>query len=139
MNKFDFLIKDFLIICPEFQEIWSEHLNFWNGEENRGIYNDIAEVARFIVELYKRENNKKVSESFRFIEKLLETDDEEVKEVIIWGLIEDIQNIASHEEFGYTVFEKWLMPNSKIAWNQVKKAWEGKTSLMDVIRAKNRN
>jgi hypothetical protein len=40
------------------------------------------------------------------------------------GIIEDIQNIASHREFGPSVFCRWLSPLSRAAWDEVIGWWE---------------
>jgi len=36
---------------------------------------------------------------------------------------------------GGDVLIEWLGPTSLIAWAEIAKTWEGKSSLMDVIRA----
>src|SRR5207244_2351427 len=43
----------------------------------------------------------------------------------IWvGLLEDIQNIASHRSFGPDIFRLWLGPQSLIAWDEVNRGMQ---------------
>jgi len=131
------IIPRFLEICADFRKQWEEHLEYW-GKDERGMYNDIAEFAHFIVDSYKDGKTEKFPEVFKQIESYLVNGDEKVKEIISIGLLEDIQNIASHEEHGYEVFEKWLGPVSKKYWKEIEALWQGKSSLADVIRAEKR-
>lgn len=136
MEKYDFIINDFLKICPEFEVRWVEHLSDWEGnDENRGIYNDMAEIARFIVDLFEIEKTESFKEIFSNVEKYMNNEDAELVGVIKVGLLEDIQTIASNRDFGHNVFEKWLKPKSKQAWDDIERIWNGKGSLMDFIRS----
>lgn len=58
-------------------------------------------------------------------------------ELITIGFIEDLQNISSHY-FGYDKFEKYLGARTKQNWDCIIKIWEGKASLMDVVRSENK-
>jgi hypothetical protein len=134
MNSLELIIPKFLEIYPEFQQRWKEHLNDWDGE-SPGYYLDLAEFARFLVDQYESNLTNKFAEVFDQIERFLMEGDEEIKGIITVGLLEDIQTIASNRSFGYSVFEKWLGVESKKAWLYLEEIWEGKSSLMDVIRS----
>ena len=43
----------------------------------------------------------------------------ETRGVVIVGIIEDIQNIASHRSFGPWVFYHYLGPQSQAAWDEL--------------------
>jgi hypothetical protein len=55
--------------------------------------------------------------------------------LVVIGLLEDIQTIASHQPFGPTAFVQSLGPISRQGWDDIAKTWEGKSTLMDVIRS----
>ena len=122
-----------LAACPGFQSAWEKHLAYWNGDEP-GAFIDAAEFARYIVESYERNDTSEFPAAFAAIEKVLSEGDQEARDIAGIGVLEDIQTIASHS-CGGDVFVEWLGPTSRIAWAQIAKMWEGKSSLMDVIRA----
>jgi hypothetical protein len=124
----------FLVACPGFQQQWQEHKEWW-AEEEAGGFIDIAEFARYLVESYERKSTSEFSAAFTILEKILEEGDEEARAIGEIGLIEDLQTISSHQPWSAEVFKAWLGPQSTAAWEQIEKVWEGKNSLMDVLRA----
>ena len=124
----------FLVACPGFQQQWQEHKEWWADEE-AGEYNDIAEFARYLVESYEHDRTSEFPTAFAILERILEEGDEEARALAEIGLIEDMQTISSHHPWNAEVFKAWLGPQSTAAWEQIEKIWEGKTSLMDVLRA----
>ena len=131
------IVPLFIDICPELRKAWEEHLEYW-GDDDRGDYIDISVLAHFIVDSYKEGHTECFDKIFVLIEEILNNGDYKDKEILTVGLIEDIQNIASHTPDGYHPFEKWLGPFSKKAWAQIEMLWEGKSSLMDVVREENK-
>ena len=127
------LIEKFLLLCPEFRAKWDEHVAYW-GDQERGEYTDIAEFAHFLVDSYAHQRTESFPRIFSEIERLLTEGDPNVKELVSVGLLEDIQTIASHHEFGSEAFTRWLEPTSRQVWYEIAKMWEGKSSLSDVIR-----
>ena len=121
--------------CPGFRVSWQEHLEWWEGEE-AGAYNDAAEFARYLVESYERGNTSEFESAFATIEKILTEGDQESRDIAGIGVIEDLQNIGSNHSCGADVFKSWLGPVSKIAWAEIEELWEGKNSLMDVLRSR---
>ena len=122
-----------LAACPGFQSAWEEHCAYWNGE-TPGTYLDAAEFARYVVACYERDDTSEFPAAFAVVEKILNEGTQEARDLAGIGVIEDIQTIASHS-CGGDVFFEWLGPTSRVAWAQIAKIWEGKSSLMDVIRA----
>ena len=122
-----------LAACPGFQSEWKKHLAYGNGDEP-GAFIDAAEFARYIVESYERNDTSEFSAAFAAIERILSEGDHEARDIAGIGVLEDIQTIASHS-CGGDVFVEWLGPTSRVAWVQIAKMWEGKSNLMDVIRA----
>lgn len=75
---------------------------------------------------------------FSALEDFLAAGDSDTKAVAVVGIIETLQNVASHEPPGYQPFERWLGPLSRQAWADIERMWSGKESLMDVIRSERR-
>lgn len=128
------LVPLILARCPSFQPVWEKHQELWQGEE-AGIYNDLGQLATFIVDAYARQDTEPIVAAFGIIEELLVDGDEEVSTAAAIGFLEDVQNSASWRPFGAAVFVQWLGPKSKEAWAEIEEMWRGKSSLMDVIRA----
>ena len=124
----------FLGVCPGFERTWREHKKWWKDKE-AGEYNDIAEFARYLVDSYEEGKTSEFPAAFAIIEKILNEGDSQAREVAVIGLIEDLQTIGSNRACGAEIFKAWLGPVSLLAWQEIERVWEGKNSLMDVLRA----
>ena len=131
----DTLTSDLLQVFPKARERWNAHLDYWGGEEDRGLYNDIAVFAHYIVDSYRESQTEEFEAGFSLIEDMITEGPADVRKLMMIGLLEDVQNISSHDGWGYQDFERWMGPNSKAAWQEVARMWEGKHSLADVLRA----
>ena len=120
--------------CPGFEKTWKEHLNWWGGEE-AGEFNDVAEFARYLVESFEKGQTSEFPAAFAVIEEILNKGDQQARDLAAIGIIEDLQTIGSNHDCGAEVFKPWLGETSTLAWQQIEKIWEGKNSLMDVLRA----
>lgn len=120
--------------CPGFQPTWEKHLEWWNGEE-AGAYNDASEFARYLVEAFERGQTSEFPAAFATIERILNEGDQESRDIAGIGIIEDLQTIGSNHSCGEDVFIQWLGPTSREAWAEIEKMWDGKQSLMDVLRS----
>lgn len=128
------LLKEF----PDFQSRWHEHKAFWE-DEAAGSYNDVSVFVHFLVEeLYPSGDAKRVQLAFNLFEGWLCTGDPRIQDLVVLGFLEDIQTLASWQPFGPEVFVPFLGPKSRGAWKELQKVWEGKESLMDVVRAENK-
>jgi hypothetical protein len=127
------IIPSFLEVCPSFRERWETRVKSW-GSRERGDYNDIGELADHIVDLYEKGETERFSDIFDLVEELVNEGNQEVRDLMTIGLLEDIRNIASHRPFGNSVFLSWLGPTSRQAWFEIEEIWRGKSSLAEVIR-----
>jgi hypothetical protein len=123
--------------CPGIDRQWQEHLDDW-GNEERGDYNDISIVVHYLVDCYKQEQTDFFPELFNLVERCINEGDNQTRDLMIIGLLEGIQNVASWQSFGNGVFVQWLGPKSREAWKQLERLWNGKSSLMEVIREEKR-
>jgi len=120
--------------CPGFERAWRAHLDWWRGEQS-GEFNDAAEFAKYLVESFENGQTSEFPAAFAVIEKILNEGDKQARDIAAIGIIEDLQTIGSNHVCGAEVFKPWLGETSTAAWHQIEKIWEGKSSLMDVLRA----
>lgn len=128
------VINDFLRACPGYDAILRQAV-----EQNEGVPPPLSDImtalAYFIVDSYESGQADNLLGVFDWIEQCVERGDDEVQEAIKFWLLEPLQNIASHRQFGADVFLKWVKPRTRVAWFEVVELWKGKTTLGDVIRA----
>ena len=128
------LIPEFLEVCPEFAPRWKEHCDHWLPNR-AGDYNDLAELVQFVIDSFDQGQVDISKRVFNHTERLLEKRDPQITQLLVVGLLEDIQIIATHYTFGPEAFIPYLGPISLHAWYEIAKIWDGKSSLMDVVRA----
>ena len=58
-----------------------------------------------------------------------------LRNLVVIGFLEDLQNVASWQEFGKEAFVQFLGSQSRDAWYEIERTWAGKRSLMEVVRA----
>src|SRR5688500_8494467 len=92
-----------LAACPKSAPDWEEHRAYWDGEEP-GAFNDVAVFAHHAVGCVGRGDIGCLPAFFAAVERMLLEGDEEVRALATVGLLEDLQNIASHEPFGADAF-----------------------------------
>lgn len=100
------------LILGDFREEWASE------EGPPPWYIAMGELAYHLVESYERGATEAFPQLFEAIEELLETVDSEVDQLIAVGLFEALQTISSHRSFSSAVFEQWLGPRSRRAWNE---------------------
>jgi hypothetical protein len=128
------MVELLLKACPTAAKAWNEHLEWW-GNAERGNFNDMSVFSRHVVECDSQLLTDEFPAFFALVERFITEGSEEVRGLAVVGLLEGIQNVASHAPQGSTRIEPLLLPNSRQAWNELIGLWEGKSSLMDVIRS----
>jgi hypothetical protein len=118
---------------PGFRPRWEKHLELWAGKPS-GSDNDIAEFAHFVVDDYANGNGAGLQRAFDLMEQWLVNGNQNLRDLIAVGFLEDVQNVASRQAFGKEAFIPFLGPQCRQAWNEIEKTWAGKTSLMEVVR-----
>ena len=134
MNLRPMLVEPLLSACPSFRPRWDQHLTDWGGEDP-GIYNDLTVFAEHLVESYAVSSTAEFPAVFQAVERLLSEGPEEARAALSVGLLEDLQVDGSHRPFGGNAFRPWLGAESRRAWDEITKLWEGKRNLAGVIRA----
>ncbi|GAB5530465.1 MAG: hypothetical protein Roseis3KO_22420 [Roseivirga sp.] len=112
---------------------WNKLTEFYNKEikfdyedpNERLAYIDIADISRFIVDKKKSGQTENFNTFFENVEEIMILGDDYVKNLIVVGLFEGIQNIGGPEIDYYKSFDKWLKTNSLKAWRTLIDSWEG--------------
>jgi hypothetical protein len=139
---------------PPFADRWTEWLALWEDDDEatgasgpesatpenpRGYYNDVAQFAHYLVKRFESGEIGDFPKVFDLVEILLSNGSEYVRDLIVIGLIEDLQTISSNRSIGRDALLPWCGPLASEAWDQVIEMWRGKGSLADVIRAEQRS
>jgi len=117
------VVPAFLAVCPNIGPAWQQYLESWGAEPERGHYNDAGVVAHHLMDSFECGDLSEFPAAFALLERCVDEGDEQAKELAIIGIIEDIQNIASHRSFGSGVFYEWLSPQSRSAWDELCESW----------------
>jgi hypothetical protein len=113
-------IEAIIATVPGFQAAWQGFLKCWNKEDSIPWYLAMGELSHYVVERYAQGATEEFPKLFAMIESLLENPSPELENLIIVGLLEDIQNVASHRDFGMSPFQKWLGPRTLVAWDDIR-------------------
>ena len=106
-----------------FESYMSEE--YKNDLTSRLYYIDISEISRFMVDKIKSKQYSFLKDLFIKVEEILANCDKEIEDLIVVGLFEGIQNIGGREIDYYFGFDSWLLPISKIKWDNLIDRWEG--------------
>ena len=105
--------------APNFRNRWEGFLREWEDNPPTPWYIGMSELAHHVVESYAEDTTTELPNLFRAVEALLQNPDPELENLIAVGLLEDIQNVASHRDFGAAPFRQWLGPRSLVVWDEV--------------------
>ena len=128
------MVPKLLAACPSVSTTWASHLLYWNNEP-RGEFTDLSVFAHHVVKNYTEGKTSEFLAFFETLEMFLSSGDEQVVGLTKYALVEDIQNIASHQPFGHQVFKSWCLAKTKLAWEAVAQEWENNSSLAQVLRS----
>jgi len=112
-------IEQIVAAAPNFLDRWERFLKDWESEKVPPWYVGMSELAHYVVENYAQGFTVEFSKLFGTVEAFLQNPDPELENLIAVGLFEDIQNIASHREFGASPFRRWLGARSLVVWDEV--------------------
>ena len=116
--------------CKELKADFNNYLmdeyNTLQFSEDRLLYMDIANIARFVIRKLKSNETECFENIFNTVELILKNSNVVTRNLIVVGLFESIQNVCGgHGIDYYKGFDKWLKPNSKWEWDGLITSWEG--------------
>jgi hypothetical protein len=95
--------------------------------EERLSYIDVANISRFIIWKFKKNETQCFDNIFNNAEIILKRGNKEIQELIVIGFFESMQNISGWHKVDYHyAFDKWLRPQSKKEWDALIEFWEKK-------------
>ena len=116
---YEAVMEELLSAAPGFAPRRATFVKQWQDEEFLPLYIGMAELGHYLVESYAAKTTQEFGPLFAAIERQLLAGDSELANLIVVGLFEVIQNVASHQPFGYEVFERWLGPESLVRWRDI--------------------
>lgn len=115
-----------------FKEKWKKYIDetYDDYSKERLDYVDIAEISRNIYDRIVDGQTNDFDKFFGNLELILNNCNSDLKNLMVVGLIEGIQNIGSGQKINYwTGFDKWLGPTTKKHWDNLIYSWEGKDAI----------
>ena len=115
-----FVIPLIVIALPQMKEELADPL--------LSIYSALGALVHYVVDSYKLGSLSEFPRIFNLIERLHKDGDEYVREAATIGFLEALQNIAGQPDSGINaqVFDPFLGPESKRAWDALNDFWSGK-------------
>ena len=128
------VVPALLDVCPSAEPLWKAHLSEWK-DEFPGSFLNVSVFAQHIVRSYREGRTEEFSDFFLVVERMIQEGDADVVGLATVGILEDLQVLSSHEQFGSAPFVPWLLPESLREWVTIERQWEGKSSLAEVLRS----
>jgi hypothetical protein len=115
-------------LCPDFAPDWLQYLDSWEGKPS-GEYNDIGALAEWVVNRMAVGSLDCLAELFAEVESLLVGASREVRNVLVIGLLEDIQNLSKDQRVDPDIALIFLGPHSRKEWffliSTIQRDWPG--------------
>ena len=110
-------IEQLIAAAPNFRNRWEGFLKECEEEEVPPWFLGMSELAHHVVESFAKGATAELRNLFSTVEAILQNPNPEIENLIAIGLFEDIQNIASHRDFGAEPFRQLLGPRSLVLWD----------------------
>lgn len=112
-------LERIIAAVPNFRARWDSFLKEWEPDGEPPWYVGMSELAHYVVDCHSQNLTSELPSLFSTIEDILREPEADVENLIAVGLFEDIQNIASHREFGAAPFRERLGARSLQIWDEV--------------------
>lgn len=108
-------VRRLIAVCPEFAPHWLQYLDSWEGNPS-GEYNDMSALADWVVNRMAVGALDCFARLFDEVESLLVGSTTDVRNVIVIGLLEDIQNMSRDLGIDPDIALRYLGPESRKEW-----------------------
>jgi hypothetical protein len=121
----DQMMPVLLDACPSFRPAWEAFLAEWaESADDLPLYLALAEFARHLIGMLERSGTASLPAIFRAVERLQVEGEHYVREAVVVGLLEDLQNLNLHEHStDPEQFRPFLGPKSVAAWDELYRFW----------------
>ena len=126
MNQSEF-INSLKNKCLNIKKDWSEHLDFWEGEEAGG-YNDISVIVHYVVKNYEHGKTEDFEEIFKTVENAVNSNNKETSGLAVVGFLEGILFVGSHKDIRIENYKKWLGKESLKSITELENFFDGMTN-----------
>jgi hypothetical protein len=125
MIRIDQVFERLVEACPSYRARW-EALRAEPDFDAEVVYPNLGDFAHHVVELLERGETAELPALARELEALHVEGDDAVKEAATIGILEGIQNVASHGTVSLQPLEKELGSETKKWWDSLDAFWAGK-------------
>lgn len=91
-------------------------------------------LVSYLIECARNNQTERFPKFFEQVEFHIIYGSEDVRKMLLLGLLENLKNFASLQNLDYSVFEPWLGPETHTAWRWLEKRCQGSASLADSLR-----
>jgi hypothetical protein len=98
----------------------------WHPNDDDPIYVQLGNFGRYVLQHWKAGHIQQLAPAFVAIEKLHVEGDDWTREAATIGILEAIQNVASHTGYDLSPLERCLGPESLRWWNKLNDFWSGR-------------
>jgi hypothetical protein len=122
------VVQRLVAVCPEFAADWQAYVDSWEGLPS-GEYNHVSALARWVVRRMAVRDLDCVTTLFEDVEGLLVNATAEMRNLIVIGLLEDIQNFSKYDRVDPDIALGLLGPESRKEWffliRSIQRDWPG--------------
>jgi hypothetical protein len=111
-------------ICPAFNEAWRQHRARWAGKP-AGEYNDLGALAHWVVDETAAGRFECFPAIFDELEVLLALADADLRDLLVVGFLEDVQNIATNRHVDPDLVLPFLGRETRMGWFELIRMWHG--------------
>ena len=109
------ILPALLAACPSFRQRWDEYVSDEIYEPNQ-VYVDVSEFAHHMCALLQADAVSEFSAVFAAVEYLLQEGDEEARNAVATGLLEDLYFDAEDASISPRVWRNYFGPRATRAW-----------------------
>jgi hypothetical protein len=113
--ELDAAIQRLVDVCPEFKPAWQEYLASWEGTPT-GEFNHINALADWLVDLMAAQRLECFPSLFGEVEALLVGASADLRDVLVIGLLEDLQYLSTDRGVDPDIALAFLGPESRKSW-----------------------
>jgi hypothetical protein len=117
-------VERLVAVCSGFNDAWQAHRDWWKGEP-AGDYNDLGALAQWVVDRMAAGEHDCFATLFSELEALLSNASPKLRDLLVVGFLEDIQNVSTNRGIDPDVVLPFLGRESRRGWFDLIRLWHG--------------